>query len=142
MCVAEENRRVAAREVRRGEEAADRVDTAPKHGPSRPAARRATIGPRKPTAATRKSAVISDVAAAVCGLCVRFATENSGTAQAIATPPPISRPSPIAPRLDRGVGERTRRRDPAARRPATSTANSATATALPTATRAPAARRR
>src|SRR3954464_1884774 len=36
-------------------------------GPSIPAATRATIGPRQPTATTRNSAVISEVAAGACG---------------------------------------------------------------------------
>src|SRR3954467_11675372 len=49
-------------------------------GPKRPAAMRATIGPRKPTARTRKRAVISDVAAAVSGSLVLAETENRGTA--------------------------------------------------------------
>src|SRR5215210_6189863 len=51
-------------------------------GPSTPAATRATIGPRKPAAATRKSAVISDVAAAVSGALVVAETANRGAAPA------------------------------------------------------------
>ena len=74
--LADEKRRVAARRF-----AAARNpptgEIAESTGRSNSAAMRATIGPRKPTAATRKRAFISDVAAAVCGLCVTAETENS-----------------------------------------------------------------
>src|SRR3954463_8681465 len=63
-------------------------------GPSTPAAMRATMGPRKPTAATRKSAVSSDVAAAVSGALVVVETRNRGTAPARLIRPPITRPGP------------------------------------------------
>src|SRR3954447_6330537 len=79
-------------------------------GPSSPAATRATIGPRKPTAATRQSAVSSDVAAAVSGAPVEAETANTrtavagprveaepatgGTGGASASSPPIRRPGP------------------------------------------------
>src|SRR4051812_38256110 len=56
-------------------------------GLRKPPTTRATIGPRNPTAITRKIAVISDVAAAVAGACVVAATENRGSAAAIATSP-------------------------------------------------------
>ena len=102
-------------------------------GPSIPAATRATSGPRKPTATTRKSAVISDVAAAVSGAPVVAETANSGAAPASATSPPITRPGPssrgsTAASVSAWVGG-TR----AARRPAASTASSAAATPPPTA---------
>ena len=108
--MADEKRRVA---VRRFEEARKPPtgDSRASGGPRTPAATRATIGPRKPTAATRKSAVISEVAAAVSGAqVVAFETANSGAAPASAISPPITRPGPDQPRLDRGVGERERRR--------------------------------
>ena len=97
-------------------------------GPRTPAATRATIGPRKPTAATRKSAVISDVAAAVSGALVVAETANSGTAPASAISPPITRPGPssrgsTAASVSACVGG-TR----AARRPAARTASSAART--------------
>ena len=127
--LADEKRRVAARRFA----AARKPPTgeiAESTGRSSSAAMRATIGPRKPTAATRKRAFSSDVAAAVCGLCVTAETENSGTAAAIAIPPPISLPRPIrrgstAASASARVGAT---RD--ARRPAASTAKSATVTPL------------
>ena len=100
-------------------------------GPSRPAAARATIGPRKPAATTRKSAVISDVAAAVSGARVVAETANRGTAPASASSPPITRPGPssrgwTAASASAWVGG-TR----AARRPAARTASSAAVTPPP-----------
>ena len=97
-------------------------------GPRIPAARRATSGPRHPTATTRKSAVISDVAAAVSGEPVVAETANSGVAPASAISPPITRPGPssrgsTAAWVSACVGD-TR----AARRPAPSTASSAART--------------
>src|SRR3954451_12678306 len=89
--MAEEKRRVAvfrladARNPPTGE-------TAENGGRNTPAITRATTGPRKPTAATRNNAVISDVAAAVCGLLVALDTLNSGAAPAMAIRPPMTRP--------------------------------------------------
>ena len=122
--LADEKRRVAVREVRRREEAADRREPRERR-PQEPAATRATIGPRKPTASTRKIAVISDVAAAVSGALVVVETANSGTAPASASSPPIRRPGPssrgsTAASVSASVGG-TR----AARRPAARTASSA-----------------
>ena len=91
--LADENRRVAVRrfaDARKPPTGEIRASG----GPRTAAARRATIGPRKPTAATRKSAVISDVAAATSGALVVVATANSGTAQASINSPPIRRPGP------------------------------------------------
>ena len=110
------------RRARRREAARRRGEVRGRRGSRRPARRRrtaaaarpprrvATIGPRQPTAMTRKIAVISDVAAAVAGVCVVAATAKSGTAPAIATSPPISASGaePVAAR--RGVRERARRR--------------------------------
>ena len=59
---------------------------------------------------TRQIAVISDVAAAVSGVLVVVETANSGTAPASASSPPMIRPGPTQPRLDRGVAEGERRR--------------------------------
>src|SRR5213595_1644047 len=130
--LADEKRRVAARRLA----AARKPPTgeiAESAGRSISAAMRATIGPRKPTAATRKRAFISDVAAAVCGLCVTAETENRGTAAASAIPPPISLPR-LIPRGSTAASASARvgaTRD--ARRPAASTAKSATVTPLTTA---------
>src|SRR5215212_12150148 len=89
--LADENRRVA---VRRLADARNPPtgDIRASGGPSTAAAARATIGPRKPTAATRKSAVISEVAAAVSGAPVVAETANRGAAPASATSPPMTRP--------------------------------------------------
>ena len=122
--LADEKRRVAVRrfaDARKPPTGESRASG----GPSTPAATRATIGPRKPTATTRKSAVISDVAAAVSGALVVAETANSGTAPASASRPPITRPGPssrgsTAASVSAWVGG-TR----AARRPAPSTASSA-----------------
>src|SRR5436305_15151347 len=125
--VADENTRVAvptfadARNPPTGEIAAS-------GGPTTRPARRATIGPRKPTATTRQIAVISDVAAAVSGVLVVVETANSGTAPASASKPPMIRPGPTsrgstAASVSASVGD-TR----AARRPAASTASSVVAT--------------
>ena len=130
--LADEKRRVAVRrfaDARKPPTGESRASG----GPSTPAATRATIGPRKPTAATRKSAVISDVAAAVSGAPVVVETANSGTAPASASSPPITRPGPssrgsTAASVSAWVGG-TR----AARRPAASTASSAARTPPPTA---------
>src|SRR4051794_15602682 len=130
--MAEEKRRVAvlrfaeARKPPTGE-------IAENGGRSRPAITRATTGPRKPTAVTRNSAVISDVAAAVCGLLVALETANSGAAPARAIRPPITRPFPTprgstAASASALVGDT---RD--TRRPADRTAIKATATPLATA---------
>ena len=126
--VADENSRVAvprfadARNPPTGEIAAS-------GGPMTRLARRATIGPRKPTAMTRQMAVSSDVAAAVSGVLVVVETANSGTAPASASSPPMMRPGPTSrgstaasPRASVG-GTR------AARRPAARTASSVVATA-------------
>src|SRR3954471_10302225 len=81
--LADEKRRVAVRrlpDARKPPTGESRASG----GPRTPAARRATIGPRKPTAATRKSAVISEVAAAVSGEWVVAATAKSGAAPASA----------------------------------------------------------
>src|SRR5215216_7676119 len=93
--LADENRRVA---VRRFADARKPPtgDIRASGGPRTVAANRATIGPRKPTAATRKSAVISDVAAATSGALVVVATVNSGSAQTTISSPPIRRPGPIS----------------------------------------------
>src|SRR3954451_21496795 len=130
--LADEKRRVA---VRRFEDARKPPtgESRASGGPSTPAAARATSGPRQPTASTRSSAVISEVAAAVDGEPVDADTENSGTAPASAIRPPITRPrltsrGSTAASASARVGATF-----AARRPAPSTANSATATPLPTA---------
>ena len=131
--LADEKRRVAARRLA----AARKPPTgeiAESAGRRISAAMRATIGPRKPTAATRKRAFSSDVAAAVCGLCVTAETENSGTAAAIAIPPPISLPR-LSPRGSTAASASARVgaiRD--ARRPAASTARRAIVTPLAMAT--------
>ena len=130
--LADEKRRVAVRrfaDARKPPTGESRASG----GPRTPAARRATIGPRKPTAATRKSAVISDVAAAVSGALVVAETANSGAAPASASSPPITRPGPssrgsTAASASARVGD-TR----AARRPAARTASSAATTPPPTA---------
>ena len=91
--LAEEKRRVAvpmfaeARKPPTGESAAS-------GGPRSRAATYAATGPRKPTATTRRIAVISAVAAAVSGVVVVVATVNSGIAPAIASSPPTIRPGP------------------------------------------------
>ena len=84
-----------------------------------PAAARAAGRPRRPRPgrgsrppARGQIAVISDVAAAVSGVLVVVETVNSGTAPASASSPPMMRPGPSEPRLDRGVGESERRRHP------------------------------
>src|SRR5206468_7199303 len=69
-------------------------ETAPTNGPSRPAAIFATSGPRQPAAMTRQIASSSEVAAAVAGVVVAAETAKSGTAAAIASSPPITRPGP------------------------------------------------
>src|SRR5215472_8684815 len=89
------------------------------------------MGPRKPTATTRKIAVSSEVAAAVSGVLVVVETVNSGTAQASASNPPMIRPGPSsrgsrAASVSASVGG-TR----AARRPAARTASRAVVTAQP-----------
>ncbi len=84
--LADEKRRVAVRrfaDARRAPTGESRA----RGGPSSAAATRATIGPRKLTAVTRKSAVSSDVAAAVAGETVVVETVNSGTAPASARNP-------------------------------------------------------
>ena len=128
--LADEKRRVAVRrfaDARKPPTGESRASG----GPSSPAARRATIGPRKPTATTRNSAVISDVAAAVSGARVVAETANSGTAPASASSPPMTRPGPssrgwTAASASAWVGG-TR----AARRPAARTASSAAVTPPP-----------
>src|SRR3954464_10892184 len=75
--LADEKRRVAVRrfvDARKPPTGESRASG----GPGAPAATRATIGPRKPTAATRKSAVISEVAAAVSGAVVVAETAKRG----------------------------------------------------------------
>src|SRR5215475_6911376 len=92
--LADEKRRVAA--VRFADARKPPTgDMRERTGASKRPQRRATIGPRKPTAITRKIAVISDVAAAVDGELVVDATEKSGIAAAIAMSPPIMRPRPM-----------------------------------------------
>src|SRR5436305_1263988 len=118
--VADENSRVA---VPRFADAMSQPtgEIAASGGPRTRPARRATIGPRKPTATTRQIAVSSDVAAAVSGVLVVVETANSGTAPASASSPPMIRPGPTsrgstAASVSASVGG-TR----AARRPETST---------------------
>ena len=109
--LADEKRRVAVRrfaDARKPPTGESRASG----GPSTPAATRATIGPRQPTATTRKSAVISDVAAAVVrragggrdGEQRRRAGEREQSAD--------HAPGAEQPRLDRGVGQRAGRRHP------------------------------
>src|SRR3954452_15082341 len=128
--VADEKRRVAAArfdDAKNPPTGEIRLST----GARAPAAMRATIGPRKPTAVTRNIAVISDVAAAVDGELVVEATENSGMAAAIASSPPMRRPGPT-PRGSTAALASARVGDTReARRPADSTANSAIVTAPP-----------
>ncbi|HEY5261240.1 MAG TPA: hypothetical protein VIJ33_03950, partial [Solirubrobacteraceae bacterium] len=73
--LAEEKRRVAVRRFADAKKPPT-GDSRANGGPSSPAAARATIGPRKPTARTRNSAVISEVAAAVSGAFVVAETAN------------------------------------------------------------------
>ena len=107
--LADEKRRVAVRrfaDARKPPTGESRASG----GPSTPAATRATIGPRKPTATTRKSAVISDVAAAVSG---RAGGGRDGEQRRRAgerDQPADHAPGAEQPRLDRGVGQRARRR--------------------------------
>ena len=130
--LADEKRRAAVRrfaDARKPPTGARRANG----GPSTLAARRATTGPRKPTAATRKSAVISEVAAAVSGELVVAETANSGTAPASASRPPITRPGPSS-RGSTAASDSARVGGTfAARRPADSTASSAAMTPPPTA---------
>ena len=114
----EHQRRAGRREASRGGARGSRRRGSRRRARAAPAAARAArrpraprSGPRKPTATTRKIAVISDVAAAVSGVLVVVETVNSGTAPASASSPPMIAPRPEQPRLDRGVGERERRRD-------------------------------
>ena len=93
--LADEKRRVAVRRLADARKPPT-CDSPASGGPRTTAARRATIGPRKPAAATRNSAVISEVAAAVSGLPVVVETANSGAAPASAISPPIRRPGPIS----------------------------------------------
>src|SRR3954464_7438362 len=81
--VAEEKRRVVAPRFADARNPPTGASAA-SGGPRSFAARRATTGPRKPTATTSMIAVISDVAAAVSGTCVVVETKNSGTAPASA----------------------------------------------------------
>src|SRR2546423_13425012 len=67
-------------------------------GASSPATAYATAGPKKAAATTRKTALISDVAAAVCGAVGGVETANSGTAAAGGIRPPAVPPGPRRPR--------------------------------------------
>ena len=97
------------RQVRRREEAADRRDRREQR--SQQARReRATIGPRQPTAMTRKIALSSDVAAAVAGCASWRRPRTAVRPPAIATRPPIRRPRPTSA-ARRRLGERACRRD-------------------------------
>ena len=136
--LAEENRRVA---VARFAEARNPPtgESVPNSGASARAAILATTGPRQPTAITRKIAVSCEVAAAVAGELVVAETENSGTAPAIATSPPISRPRPSSRGSTLASARARTGAMRAARRLADNTASSAIAT-LPTRTPAAASR--
>ncbi len=128
--LAEEKRRVAVRRLAEARKPPT-GESAPSAGASSRATTYAKIGPRKPTATTRKIAVISAVAAAVSGVLVVTDTVNSGTAPASASSPPMIRPGPssrgsTAASVSARVGG-TR----AARRPAARTASSEVATAQP-----------
>ena len=130
--LADEKRRVAVRrfaDARKPPTGESRASG----GPSTPAATRATIGPRKPTATTRKSAVISEVAAAVSGVPVVVETANSGAAPASAISPPITRPGPSSRGSTAALASAWVGGTRAARRPAARTASSAAATPPPTA---------
>src|SRR4051812_50097051 len=94
--LADEKRRVAVRrfvDARKPPTGESRANG----GPSTPAATRATIGPRKPTAATRKRAVISDVVAAGSGGLGGGGAADRGAAPAGARRPPAPRPGPGRP---------------------------------------------
>ena len=107
--LADEKRRVAVRrfaDARKPPTGESRASG----GPSTPAATRATIGPRKPTAATRKSAVISDVAAAVSGALVVVDDGEQRRRAGEREQPADHAPRAEQPRLDRGLGQRVGRR--------------------------------
>ena len=90
--LAEEKRRAAVRRLAEARKPPT-GESAPSAGPSSRAITYTKIGPRKPTATTRRIAVISAVAAAVSGVLAVTAT-RTGARRRRARAPPMIRPGP------------------------------------------------